>query len=111
MEAIRSRPETTVAVATLVLAGSGAIVLTIGDAVGFLSARAEALFIVAQILGWTLVAWAMILGGLGGMQLVRRLVVRQGPAWRDVLLLFAGAAVIVAVIWTHRLWGSGSGTG
>lgn len=111
MEATRSRFETTVAVATLALAGSAALVFGVGDAIGFMSASAEALFVAAWILGWTLLAWAMIFGGLGAIQLVRRLVSRRSPAWPEVLLLVAGAAVIVAVICTHPLGGSGSGLG
>jgi MFS superfamily sulfate permease-like transporter len=98
-------------VATLALAGSAALVLGVGDAIGYMSASAEALFIATQLLGWTLLAWATILGGLGAIQLLRRLVSRQSPAWPDVLLHVAGAAVIVAVICTHPLWGSGSGLG
>jgi hypothetical protein len=109
MEATPSRPETTVAVATLALAGSAALVLGVGDTIGFMSDSAETLFIAAQILGWTLLTWATILGGLGAIQLVRQLVSRQSPALPAVLLLAVGAAVIVTVICTHPLWGSGSG--
>lgn len=95
--------------ATLALACSAALVLGVGDAIGFMSATAEALFIAAAILGWTLLAWATILGGLGTIQLVRRFVARRGPTWPEVLLLVAGVAVIGAVILGHPLWGSGSG--
>ncbi|MFD1504786.1 hypothetical protein FE374_11740 [Georgenia yuyongxinii] len=101
----------TVGVATLALAVSAALVFGVGDAIGFMSASAEALFVVSWILGWALLVWAMILGGLGAVQLVRRLVSRRSPAWSEVLLLVAGAAVIVAVIWTHPPVGSGSGLG
>ena len=110
MEATRSRPETAVAVAALALAVSAALVLGVADAIGFVSDSAEALFIAAQILGWILLAWATLVGGLGAIQLGRRLVSRQSPALLDVLLIAAGAAVIVAVICAHPLWGSGSGS-
>ncbi|WP_345045159.1 hypothetical protein [Georgenia daeguensis] len=110
MEGTRTSPETVVAVATLALAGAAAIVLGVGDTIGFMSDSAETLFIAAQIVGWTLLAWATILGGLGAVQLLRRLVSRNRPALPAVLLLVVGAAVIVAVASTHLLWGSGSGS-
>jgi len=111
MEAARPRFEMTAAVAALALAGTAALVLGVADAIGFRSAGAEAVFLAASILGWTLLAWATILGGLGAFQLVHRLVSGRSAAWPDVLLLVAGTAVIVAVISTHPLWGSGSGVG
>ncbi|TRW44610.1 hypothetical protein [Georgenia yuyongxinii] len=111
MEATRSRFEMTVGVATLAPAVSAALVFGVGDAIGFMSDSAEALFTVAWILGWALLVWATILGGLGAIQLVRRLVSRRRPAWTEVLLLVAGAAVIVAVTSTNPLVGSGSGLG
>jgi hypothetical protein len=98
-------------VATLVLAGSAALLFAVGDAIGFRSAGAEALFVASWLLGWTLLAWATILGGVCAVGLVRRLVSRRGPAWPEVALSVAGAAVVLAVIWTHPLWGSGSGSG
>ena len=109
MEATAPRAETAVAVVTLALAGCAALVLGVADAIGVVSDSDEALFIAAQILGWTLLAWATLFGGLGAIQLGRRLGSRQVPALADILLDAAGAAVIVAVIWAHPLWGSGSG--
>jgi hypothetical protein len=80
VEAARSDALTTGAVATLVLAGSAALVFGVGEAIGFSSAGAEALFVAAWVLGWTLLAWATILGGVCAVGLVRRLVSRRGPA-------------------------------
>jgi hypothetical protein len=98
-------------VVPLALAGSAALVLGAGDAIGFRSAGAEALFVAAWVLGWTLLAWAAVLGGVCALGLARRLVARRGPAWPEVVLVVAGAAVIIAVISAHPLWGSGSGAG
>ncbi|WP_369135428.1 hypothetical protein [Modestobacter sp. I12A-02662] len=98
-------------VVTLALAGSAALVLGAGDAIGFRSAGAEALLTIAWLLGWTLLAWATVLGGVCAVGLVRRLVAWRGAAWSEVSLVVVGAAVIVAVISTHPLWGSGSGAG
>lgn len=90
---------------------SAAVVFAVGDAIGFRTDGAEALFVVSWVFGWTLLAWATMLGGLGAGQLVRGFVSRRRPARSEVLLLVAGAAVIVAVVWTHPAWGSGSGVG
>ncbi|TRW45261.1 hypothetical protein [Georgenia yuyongxinii] len=110
MEAPRSRTGTAVAAATLALAGSAALAFGVGDAIGFKSAGAEAWFIAAWILGWALLVWAMFLGGLGAVLLLRPLASRRIPAWPEVLLLVTGIALIVAVLITHPLWGSGSGS-
>lgn len=111
MEATRSRRATPVAVATLALAGSAALAFGAGDMIGFIDAGAEALFVATWILGWTLLAWATILGGLGVIQLVCRLVSRRSAGWSDILVLVAGVAVVVAVTCSHPLGGTGSGVG
>ncbi len=38
---------------------SAAVAFGVGDAIGFMSGSAEALFVATWILGWTLLAWAM----------------------------------------------------
>ena len=111
METTRSEPQATAAVATAALAGSSALVLGVGDAVGFTSERAETLFTTASILGWTLLVWAAVLGGLSVVQLVRRLASRSGTSRSEVVWIIAGAAIIVGVIATHPVVGTGSGTG
>jgi hypothetical protein len=98
-------------VVTLALAAGAAVAFGVGDAIGFMSDSAEALFVATWILGWTLLAWAMILAGFGVLRLVRGLVSQRSPSWSELLLLVAGAAVIIAVVWTHPLGGSGSGVG
>ena len=114
MPATHSRPRTTAgtaAVATLALAGSAAVVLGVGDAIGFRTDGAEAVFVGAWVLGWTLLVWAAILAGVGAVRLVRRLVARRDTAPSEVVLVVAGAALVVGVISAHPLWGSGSGAG
>ncbi|GAA4969250.1 hypothetical protein [Kineococcus glutinatus] len=111
MAATRSEELTTGAVTTLVLAGSAALALGAADAIGFTTENAEAVFTVVVLLGWTLLVWAAIVGGLCVVQLLRRLLTRRAPAWPGVLLLGAGVAVIVAVVGAHPLWGSGSHPG
>lgn len=99
------------AVPTLVLAGSAALAFEAGEMIGFIDARAEMLFAAAWILGWTLLAWATILGGFGAVQLVRRLVSHRGAAWPEILLLVVGVTVVVALICRHPLGGTGTGVG
>jgi hypothetical protein len=98
-------------VAALALASSAALVLGVGDVVGFRGASAEALFVTSWLLGWTLMFWAVIFGGVGAVQLGRQLVSRRLGAWSDVALVVAGFAVVVVVSTIHPLWGSGAGAG
>ncbi|WP_432492193.1 hypothetical protein [Kineococcus auxinigenes] len=97
--------------AALALAGCAALALGAAEVVGFTSESAEQLFTALWVLGWVLLAWAVVIGGTCVVQLVRRLVRRRGTAWPEALLLVAGAAVVVAVVRAHPLWGSGSGAG
>ena len=111
MAAARSHPGTAGAIAALALAGFAALLLGLGDRIGFGSAGTEALFVAVWLLGWTLLSWASILGGIGVTQLVRRLVSGTNPAWSEGMLVVAGAAAVIVVISAHPLWGSGSGLG
>jgi hypothetical protein len=111
METSRSESRTAAAVAAAALTASAALVLGVGDAVGFRSESAEALFDMAWILGWTLLTWATILCGLGVIHVLHRLVSRRGTSWSEAVLVLATAAVIVGVILTYPVSGSGSGTG
>ncbi|GAB7191327.1 hypothetical protein NUM3379_20340 [Kineococcus sp. NUM-3379] len=99
------------AVATLVLAASAALLFAVADAVAHLHPGADAPFVILWLLGWTLLAWAVLVGGLVAVRLLHRLLAWRGPAWSEVLPLVAGAAVVVTVICTHPLWGSGSARG
>ncbi len=111
MGSAEARSRTTPAAVALALGVSAALVFGAGDAIHSTSGGAEALLVAAWVFGWTLLIWATIFGGLGAIQLVRGLAARRSPARSEVLLLLACAAVIVAVAWTHPLWGSGSGVG
>jgi hypothetical protein len=99
------------AFASLALAGSAAVILTLADAIGFASETAEVLFVPAWISGWALLVWAAALGGICAIRLVLRLVVGRGTAPSDALILAAAAAVVVVIVSTHHLWGAGSGSG
>lgn len=93
------------------LAVCGALSLAVADAVGFLTPETEALFSLSTILGWVLLAWALVLGGAVAFHLVR-----SGPARRvttrvDALLVVASVAVVAVAVVIHPLMGSGSGVG
>ncbi|ABS03487.1 hypothetical protein FHR75_000182 [Kineococcus radiotolerans] len=103
------------AVLTLGLAGGAALVFAVTDAVGFRSERAESLSTPLWVLGWALLVWATIAGGVCATHLAHRLLSPRPPARAEtllrLLLLLTSAALITAVVRTHPLWGSGSGTG
>jgi len=94
-----------------VLAGCAALSLAVGDAVGFVSASAEALSTLSWVVGWVLLTWAVIAGGAVAVHLVRAVVLRRRVAPIEVGLVVATVAVIAWTICTHPLAGSGAGTG
>jgi hypothetical protein len=113
MEATRRNSGSTAfaAGAALALAGCAALLLAVGDAIGFVSPSAEAVFTVMFVVGWVFLAWATIVGGAVLIHLIRVVAVGRRPALIETLLVVATAAVIAGVIFTHPLAGSGSGVG
>jgi len=98
-------------VSTLALAVSAALVLAVGDTIGSTSAGAEAAFVPLWLLGWTLLVWAVLVGGLSALHICRRLTSSRPTGWSDVVVLVAGACVIAVAVHGHPLWGSGAGQG
>ena len=90
------------------LAGCAALSLAVGDAIGFVTDRTEAVFALLFMVGWMLLAWATIVGGVVSVHLIR-VSFRRSPALIEIALVVATAAVIAGVILTHPLAGSGSG--
>ena len=111
MERLQTSETSAIPVAALALAAGAAAAFGAGDVVGFLSPGAEALFVVTWLLGWVLLAWAVIVTGAYAVLL--------GVQWRshrrvsatEVAVYAAALALIVIVMVTHPLWGSGSGVG
>ena len=95
----------------LALAGCSALSFAVGDAVGFVSPSAEAVFTFSWLVGWMLLAWATIVGGAVAIHLIRAVASRRRPARVEIVLIVATAAVIAGVILTHPLAGSGAGVG
>lgn len=109
----RREPRATVAapVSALALAAGAAVSFGVSDAVGFLSDRAEDVFILAWLLGWVLLVWAAIISGAYAVVLLRRSL-SQRPVLRSEAALGAASLVFIAFFMaTHPLWGSGSGFG
>ena len=108
-ERIDARESLAFPVATLVLAAAGAVLVGIGDlVVGLRTDAADSVFILTGILGWTLIVWAAIMIGIAIVSTVRRLSTRQVVTRLEVALLGAALALIVVLLVTHPLWGSGS---
>lgn len=108
MEAATPRSTTVLPAFAVILAACAAVSFGIGDAVGFVRPGTEGVFALTWFAGWTFLGWSMVLVGSTAVLLVRRVIAWR---WLDGSLL-AGCAVLVGVVlWTHPLWGSGSGTG
>jgi hypothetical protein len=98
-------------VSALALAGGAAAFFGVGDAVGFLSDAAEDLFVVAWLLGWVLLAWAVILGGGYAVLLGLRWLSRRPVSRSEAALVAASLGLTAVVLVTHPLWGTGSAVG
>lgn len=97
---------TVVAGLALLLAAMGAVALTIGSTIGFLTPATESLFTLLTLAGWTLLVWAALLGGAAAVGVIRT-VARAGraPAAAPVLVIVT-AVVITAVVVSQPLFGA-----
>ncbi|MET4637188.1 hypothetical protein [Mycetocola sp. 2940] len=111
MEQLEERAGLAIPGAALALAVGAAASFGIGDVVGFLSDAAEDLFIATWLLGWVLLAWSAMLGGGSAVLLVQRGLSRRPVSLRETALVAASLVLVVLVVASHPLWGSGSGFG
>ena len=96
----------------LALAGCAALLLAVGDVIGFVSQSTDAVFTLLWVVGWVLLAWATIIGGAVLVHLILRAITfRRRPALVETVLVVASAVVIAGVIYAHPLVGSGTGVG
>jgi hypothetical protein len=93
------------------LAGCAALSFAVGDAIGFVTRRAEAVSTLSWLVGWVFLAWATIVGGAVAVHVIRAVALRRRPTLVQTVLVVATAAVIVGLIWAHPLFGSGAGVG
>lgn len=108
-ERVESRESVALPAAAAVLAAAGAVLLGIGDlVVGLRNEAADSVFILTGILGWTLVVWAAIMTSVGLVSAAKRVSTRLPVTRLEVALLGAALALIVVLLVTHPLWGSGS---
>ena len=110
MERLQSETSA-IPVAALALAAGAAASFGVGDGVGFLSPDAEALFVLTWLLGWLLLTWATIVAGGYAVWLGLRWRSRRRVSQTEVAILAAALALIVLVMLTHPLWGTGSAVG
>jgi hypothetical protein len=95
----------------LAFAAGAAASFAVSDAIGSLDPGTEELFVGTWLVGWVLVCWASLVGGASAVPLLRRVVTRQPVSRSGAALLAATLALIAVLVWTHPLWGSGSGSG
>ncbi|WP_146070015.1 hypothetical protein [Cryobacterium sp. Y29] len=109
----RLQPCATVAVpiSALALAVGAAASFGIGDAVGILSDAAEGVSVFAWLMGWVLLAWAVLVGGGYAVLLGLRSRSRRPVSRVHVALTACALALIAVVLVTHPLWGTGSAVG
>ncbi|NAZ81964.1 hypothetical protein GTR02_09045 [Kineococcus sp. R8] len=110
METTRSAPgEAAGALVALGFAGAAAVLFAVGDAVGFTSERAEAVFTASWVLAVLCLACAVVVAALSVVQLVVRWAGSQRPGLLEALVLVIATGLIGAVALLHPLWGTGSG--
>ena len=100
-----------VPVSAIVLGVGAAASFAIGDAVGFLTEAAEGIFVVTWLLGWVLLACAAMVGGGCAVLLGLRWLSRRPVSRSEAAIVGASLALVVAVLATHPLWGTGSAVG
>jgi hypothetical protein len=93
------------------LALVGALALTVGSAVGFLTPETEAVFTLTGIVGWLLITGSTILAFIVAVRLICTAIAGPRVPVSDWLLLAAAVATISLAVVTNPLMGSGSGTG
>jgi hypothetical protein len=98
-------------VAALAFAAGAAVLLAVSDRIGWLDPGTELLFVGTWLLGWALLCWAVLVSAASAVPLLRRAVTRQPVSRSGAVLLGAALALIAVLVWTHPLWGSGSGSG
>ncbi len=97
-------------VVALAFAAGAVALFSVSDAIGPLDPDTEYLFVGTWLLGWVFLFWASLVGGASAVALLRRAVTRQPVSPSGAALLGATLALIAVLVWTHPLWGSGSGS-
>lgn len=95
----------------LALAVCAAIALIVGDAIWRGIPDSDSLPTMLMILGWLMLAWAAIVGAFLIVGAVRATARRGRLAPSEAVMLFASAAVVVALLVAYPVFGSGSGSG
>ncbi|MBF0815732.1 hypothetical protein E4U02_04835 [Microbacterium paludicola] len=99
------------AAVVLALAGCAAVSLMVGDAIWRGIPDSDSLPTILMILGWLLLAWAVIVGAFVIVRAVRTTAHRGRIAPSDAVMLAASAAVVVALLVAYPVFGTGGGTG
>lgn len=108
----RERRSTTVPPAAgLTLAACGGLSLAAGEAMWVGIPSSDELPTLLVVVGWLLVAWAIVVGGFALTHLIRTVRIDRRPSLIDAVLLGATVLVIASVMWLHPLTGSGTGVG
>ena len=98
-------------VAALALAVAALVSFGAGDATGFRSDSAERIFVLTWLLGWVLLAWAVVVAVGSLVALIRRARTRRPVSPFELALLSACFTLVVLAMSMHPLWGAGSGSG
>lgn len=96
---------------TFSLALVAAVLVTASNQLWLLDAPAEGFAALTGILGYAVLAWAVILGVASTLAIVRRIRSRRRIAAVEPILIAAATVLVVIVMRSYPLWGTGSAVG
>jgi hypothetical protein len=110
MEQTQQHGTATVPGIALVLAVFAGICLGVGDVMGFRSDAAESVYICAFLAGWSFLSGAALLGGGTAISLGYRALSQRPVTGLEGVLIALTLVLVMILVTTQPLWGSGSGS-
>ena len=95
----------------LVFALGSAVSFAVADAVGPLRDDLEAVFLLAGLVGWILLGWAVLVTAGASVSLTGRIAAHRPVPRLEFALLAGAVTLIVLEAALHPLWGAGAGFG
>ncbi|SMH48986.1 hypothetical protein SAMN06295885_3169 [Rathayibacter oskolensis] len=108
MERVDERTSPAGPAASFALAAFSAACFGVAGVIGPLNDDAETLYMLSSLLGWAVLVWAVVIGGVHAALLFGRAVSRRPVSLAEAALVAGALALVVVVVTTHPLWGSGS---
>ena len=109
VEETSSRSNVRWSVAAFALAATAVVALSVHRAAWFHTESAESIAVLAWLLGWLLLACAVIVTGVSLIAVLRRVFYRRPVPLVEAAVLCACVVLIVIAITMAPMWGTGSG--